>query len=94
MALKNETIWEFLFFVSDNTLKTEKMVSILEEICKEHLGDNYNIKVIDIQEDPVAGMKEGIIATPTLIKKHPEPVRRIIGEVQDKNRLVFILDII
>jgi circadian clock protein KaiB len=59
------------------------------EICEEHLKGRYDLKVIDIYQQPELARGEQIIAVPTLIKKAPPPLRRIIGDLSDRERVLI-----
>jgi circadian clock protein KaiB len=63
-------------------------------ICNEHLAGRYDLQVIDIYQQPVLAKGEQIIAVPTLIRKLPEPLRKIIGSMADKDKLLVGLDLV
>lgn len=94
MSPVNDHRWLFRFFVSEKNQKIDRTLAMLKEICEQHLEGAYDIEVIDITEDPVAGMEENILATPTLLKKIPKPARRIIGDLLDRESLLLHLDIL
>lgn len=91
---RNKVKWEFLLFVSKKTPKTEYEIELLKKIGEEYLDGRYSIEVIDVITDPETTIKENIIATPALLKKFPEPSRRIIGDLSDKMKLLAALDIL
>jgi circadian clock protein KaiB len=66
----------------------------LRDICNEYLDGRYDLEVIDIYQQPVLTKGEQIIAAPTLIKKLPLPMRRIIGDMSDRDRVLLGLDLI
>ncbi len=66
----------------------------LKEICEEYLPDNYDLEVIDILEHPQLATDEQIIAVPTLIKKLPEPLRRVVGDFSDREKVLLGLDLV
>ena len=66
---------------------------VLRAICDEHLDGRYDLEVIDIYQQPVLTKGEQIIAAPTLIKKLPLPMRRIIGDMSNRDRVLLGLDI-
>lgn len=94
MSTSNKTNWVFRLFVSRKTQEADHTVAMLEQICEEHLEGTCDIKVVDVIQDPFTSMEENIIATPTLLKKHPEPSRRIVGGLSDKDKLISALGII
>jgi circadian clock protein KaiB len=93
MGTNNKTNWLLHLYISGKTPRIERTVALLEEICKEHFKGRGEIKVIDVLQDPLACMAENIIAIPTLLKKLPEPGRRIIGDLSDKEKLLLGLEI-
>jgi circadian clock protein KaiB len=80
-------------YVTGRTSRTKRAIDNLARICEERLGDDYEIVVIDILEEPQAAEDESIIATPTLIKHMPPPRRRIIGDLSDTETVLFGLDL-
>jgi circadian clock protein KaiB len=63
----------------------------LNEICEEYLPDRYTIEVIDILESPLRAISDGVLVTPTLIKVSPPPMSKIIGNLEDKEKVVSML---
>ena len=81
-------------FVTGMTLRSSRAVSNLRAICDEYLEGRYDLEVIDIYQQPVLTKGEQIIAAPTLIKKLPLPMRRIIGDMSNRERVLLGLDLI
>lgn len=76
--------------------KTQKAVRAIENIhkyCDEHLKDRYSVEVVDIKDHPELAARHQIIATPTLIKKLPEPIRVLVGDLSDKEKVLVGLNI-
>ena len=65
----------------------------LKRICEEHLGNSYQIEVIDLVKNPELAKGDQIFALPTLVRKLPEPVRKIIGDLSNKEKVLVGLDI-
>lgn len=80
-------------FVTGQTPSSERAVANLQQICETELRGKYMIKVIDVLERPQLAEDEKIIATPTLIRELPPPLRRIIGDLSDKEKVLLGLDI-
>jgi len=76
------------------TSRSSRAVSNLKAICEEYLEGRYDLEVIDIYQQPVLAKGEQIIAAPTLIKKLPLPMRRIIGDMSNRERVLLGLDLI
>ena len=80
-------------FVTGRTLRTKNAIANLESICKNELDDQYELTVIDVLERPQLAENEKIMATPTLIRELPPPVRRIIGDLSDQDKVLIGLDL-
>jgi len=93
MDANNEVYWVFRLFVAGKTLKNDHSIAMLEQICEMHLEGKCHIEVIDVIQNPLSCIEENILATPTLIKKLPEPVRRIIGDLSVKENVLLGLEI-
>ena len=81
-------------YVSGMTPKSRKAVSNVKEICETHLKGRYTLRVIDLYQNPKLAKGEQIVAMPTLIKKLPPPLRKIIGDMSDKDKLLVGLDLV
>ena len=81
-------------YVTGMTSRSSRAVSNLRAICDEYLEGRYDLEVIDIYQQPVLAKGEQIIAAPTLIKKLPLPMRRIIGDMSNRERVLLGLDLI
>ena len=80
-------------YVAGMTPKSTRAIANIKRICDEHLAGRYELKVIDIYQQPKLAKGEQIIAAPTLIKKLPLPLRRFIGDLSDTERIIFGLDL-
>lgn len=80
-------------YVTGMTPRSSKAISTVKAICEEHLQGRYSLEVIDIYQQPALAKDEQIIATPTLVKKLPTPLRRFIGDLSDKERVLIGLDL-
>jgi len=79
--------------VAGQTPKSIRAFSNLKVLCEEHLKGRYRIEVIDLMENPQLARGDQIIAVPTLIRKLPQPVRKIIGDLSDSVRVLVGLDV-
>jgi circadian clock protein KaiB len=75
------------------TPKSTQAITNVQKICEEHLAGRYELKVIDIYQQPKLAKGEQIIAAPTLIKKLPLPLRRLIGDMSDTERFLVGIDL-
>ncbi len=80
-------------YVTGNTTRAKRAIANLKNICETYLVDNYEIYITDILEKPQVAEKEKILATPTLIKEYPPPLRRIIGDLSNEEKVKSYLDI-
>ena len=80
-------------YVTGRTGRSERAIANLRRINEKQLGGNFEIVVIDVLENPKLARNEKIIATPTLIKELPPPMRRIIGDLSDTDNVLLGLDI-
>jgi len=81
-------------YVTGMTPKSVNAIENIRKICEENLQGRYELEVIDIYQQPEYAKKEEIIAAPTRIKKFPLPVRRFIGDMSNKDRILVGLDLI
>lgn len=86
-------MYELKLYVVGRTPKSIKVVSSLKQLLEDALKDRYSLKVIDVIEDPELAEQGGILATPTLEKISPEPARKVIGDLSDKETVLAALDL-
>ena len=80
-------------YVTGMTPKSTQAIVNVQKLCEKHLAGRYELKVIDIYQQPKLAKGEQIIATPTLIKKLPLPLRRLIGDMSDMERVLIGIDL-
>lgn len=80
-------------YVTGSTPRSTVAIRNLKAICEEHLRGRYQLEVIDIYQRPTLAKDEQIIATPTLIKVLPAPIRRLIGDLSSEERVLLGLDL-
>ena len=80
-------------YVAGSTPKSTSAVEALKAICDEHLRGRYKLQVVDVYQQPVLARDEQIIAVPTLVKQLPLPIRRILGDLSNKQRVLLGLDL-
>jgi circadian clock protein KaiB len=80
-------------YITGQTPRSERAIANLRRICEEELGGQYDMVIIDILERPQLAEDEKIIATPALIKQLPPPLRRIIGDLSDTEKVLLGLDL-
>ncbi len=90
---KETAVYVLRLYVAGTTPRSLHAIANVKAICEEHLQGRYELEVIDLYQQPVLARGEQIIAAPTLIKKLPEPLRRIIGDMSNTERILVGLDI-
>ena len=80
-------------FITGPTPKCTRAIQNIRAICEEHLAGCYDLEVVDIYQNPEQAKPEQIVVTPTLVKKHPLPMRRIVGDLSDSAKVVDGLDL-
>lgn len=86
--------YKLRLFITGSTPRSARAIQNMRQICDENLKGRYDLEVIDVYDDPEATKELQIIATPTLVKILPEPLRRIIGDLSDKERVLAGLNIL
>lgn len=93
-AEKHDTAQYVLrLYVTGMTPRSARAIENVRAICEQHLQGRYELQVIDIYQQPTLAQGEQIVAAPTLIKKLPLPLRRIIGDMSDEGRVLVGLDL-
>jgi circadian clock protein KaiB len=97
MAAKEQSPQEERFvlrlYIAGQTPKCVRAFTNLKQICEEHLADRYRIEVIDLLENPQLARGDQILAVPTLVRQLPEPVKKIIGDLPNTERVLVGLDL-
>jgi circadian clock protein KaiB len=90
---KKEEKYLLRLYVTGMTAKSKQAIQNIKQICEEYLKGRYDLEVIDIYRQPVLAKGDQIIATPTLIKKLPVPIRRFIGDLSQSEKILLGLDL-
>ncbi len=85
--------WELRLYVAGQTRKCVQAFANLERICEEHLQGKYRIEVVDLLKNPLLARGDQILAVPTLVRKLPPPLRKIIGDLSDTERVLVGLQL-
>lgn len=80
-------------YVTGITPRSTRAIANIKAICEEHLKGNYDLEVVDLYQHPVLAAGDQIVAVPTLIKRLPPPLRRLIGDLSDREKVLIGLDI-
>jgi circadian clock protein KaiB len=92
-GLPETEFWDLRLYVAGQTPRGMMAFANLQRLCEEHLAGRYRIEVIDLLENPQLARGDQILAIPTLVRKLPQPLRRIIGDLSDTERALVGLDL-
>jgi circadian clock protein KaiB len=90
---ETEERWDLRLYVAGQTEKSIRAIRNLHRICAEHLQGRFSIEVIDLLERPQLAEGDQILAIPTLVRRLPEPIKKIIGDLSNEERVLVGLDI-
>ena len=85
--------WELRLYVAGHTTKSVTALANLKRYCEQHLVGRYTLEVIDLLQNPQLAEGDQILAIPTLVRKVPEPIRKIIGDLSNEEKVLVGLDI-
>jgi len=88
-----EDIYELRLYVAGQTARSMRAIANLRRICQDHLAGRYTIEVIDLLERPQLAAGDQIMAIPTLVRRLPPPLKKIIGDLSDAEKVVVGLDL-
>jgi len=92
-ATPSQVEWELRLYVAGQTPKSVTAFTNLKRLCENHLRGRYRIEVIDLLEQPQLAAGDQIVAIPTLVRKLPQPLRKIIGDLRDTERTLVGLNL-
>ncbi len=87
-------MYELKLYVAGKTSKSETAIKNLKKYCEEHISGKYKIEIIDLLKEPQLAEGDQIFAVPTLVKKVPEPLRKIIGDLSNEEKVLVGLNIV
>ena len=90
---RSQKAWELRLYVAGQTPKSLAAFANLKEICEKHLPGQYHIEITDLLEQPELASEHQILAIPTLVRKLPEPLRKIIGDLSNTERVLVGLNL-
>ncbi|KQW35958.1 circadian clock KaiB family protein [Rhizobacter sp. Root404] len=85
--------WQLKLYVAGSTARSMAALENLKRLCETHLAGRYSIEVIDLLVNPKLAAGDQILAVPTLVRKFPEPLRKIIGDLSNEERVLVGLDV-
>ena len=87
-----EELWDLCLYVTNRTPRSVNAMTNLKKICEEHLAGHYRIEVVDLLKQPERAISDQIVAVPTLLRKLPAAIRRVIGDLSNTERVLAGLD--
>lgn len=85
--------YKLRLFVTGSTPRSSKAITNIRAICDEHLAGRYELEVVDLYQRPDLARSEHVMAAPTLVRESPEPVRKVVGDMSDEDKVLFTLNI-
>ena len=90
---KKSIKWQLKLYIAGQTIRSSAALKNLQEICEEHLNGIYEIEIIDLLEKPQLAKGDSIFAIPTLVRQIPQPIKQIIGDLSNKEKVLVGLNI-
>jgi len=87
------TVIVMRLYITGNAPNSVRAIANLEAICREHLKDGYKLEIVDVFEQPVRALADGVLVTPSLAKVSPGPVVNVVGNLSDKGNVLLALGI-
>jgi circadian clock protein KaiB len=84
--------WDLRLYVAGQTRKSVAALANLKQLCEEHLAGKYRIEIVDLLEQPELAQNDQILAIPTLVRKLPAPMKKVIGDLSNTDRVLVGLD--
>lgn len=94
MKARNGRTWRLRLYVAGQTPKSITALANLKRLCESHLAGRYHIEVVDLLNQPHLARRDDIVVIPTLVRKLPPPIRKIIGDLSNEERVLVGLDVV
>src|SRR5580693_4424418 len=85
--------WDLCVYVTENSTKSQHAIANLQRACEEHLAGRYQIEVVDVLKNPRRAAADQILAAPTVVRRLPAPIRKLVGDLSDSDRLLIGLEL-
>lgn len=89
-----DEVWDLKLYIAGHTPKSLTAFSNLKRLCEENLKGKYHIEVVDLSKNPELARTDQILALPTLVRKLPTPIRKIIGDLSNKEKVLLGFDLV
>jgi len=90
---QSKPCFQLRLFVTGSTLRSQQAIQNIRHICEEYLTGEYELEVIDVSQNPEQARKYQILAVPTLLKELPAPLRKVVGDLSEKEKVLEGLNI-
>lgn len=90
---RGKEVWNLRLYVAGDSPKSRSAIDNLKKLCALHLDGAFELEVVDLRQRPELAKADQILAVPTLVRKIPEPMKRVIGDLSDAERALVALDI-
>ena len=88
-----EQFWDLRLYVTGRSPKCLRAIENLRRVCEEHLAGRYQIEIVDVLKDPRRAAADNILAAPTVVRRFPAPIRKLVGDLSDGDRLLIGLEL-
>jgi circadian clock protein KaiB len=88
-----QQMWDLRLYVTGQSPKCQRAIENLQRACEEHLAGRYQIEVVDLLENPRLAAEDQILAVPTVVRRLPPPIRKLVGDLSDTERLLIGLQL-
>jgi circadian clock protein KaiB len=92
-SAENTERWDLCVYVTDNSPKSLLAIANLRSACEEHLAGRYQIEIVDVLKNPRRAAADQILAAPTVVRRLPAPIRKLVGDLSDSDRLMIGLEL-
>ena len=86
-------VWDLVVYVTDASPRGLRAIENLRRACEEHLAGRYQIEIVDVLKNPRRAAADQILAAPTVVRRLPAPIRKLVGDLSDSDRLLIGLEI-
>jgi circadian clock protein KaiB len=93
LSALEQAAYGLTLFVSGASGSSAQAITNVREICDAHLSGRYHLEIVDLNQEPVLAERHRVLATPTLVKDHPLPMRMLVGDMSDHPRVLVALDV-
>jgi circadian clock protein KaiB len=90
---ESDQVWDLCLYVTDRSPKCQRAIENLRRACEQHLAGHYQLEIVDLLENPALAVKDQILAVPTVVRRLPAPIRKLVGDLSDSDRLLVGLQV-